>query len=192
MYSVRRLVPVLACCMAVFLTGSGLLLLLGTESHKAVAAPDYSYATVGGIQYHVVLGRQIHPSDQVDAHIVKGLPAKERRAVHHRVLYGAFVSLANHTGTTLPSASRIDLLDSAGHLHRPLPLSAKNPYTYAAGKIAPGRQVPPMYGTPAADNLAAGGQLLLYRVPAWQLRNGSFQLVVHDPLHPTVTAPVQM
>ena len=187
----RWLVPVLALCAVAFVAGFGLLQLLGVETSKAAVPLDDSYDTVGGVQYHAVQGRQIDPTNPVDAPIVKGLPAKELHPGKGHVLYGVFVTRANMADAALPSASRIDLRDSADHLHRPLRLSAENPYTYLPAKLAAGELLPPAIGTPAADNLAAGGQLLLYRVPTWQVRNGSFQLVIHDPLHPGMVGDVQ-
>ena len=191
MFPARWLVPYLAACELALVAGFGVLLALGIQPSNAAVPLDDSYATIGGVQYHAVEGRPIDPSSPVDARIVKGLPAGERHAGKGHVLYGAFVTRANTADATLPSASRIDLLDSAGHLHRPLRLSATNPYTYLPSKLAAGDLLPPAMGAPAADNLAAGGQLLLYRVPAWQVRNGFFQLAVHDPLHPSTVGYVQ-
>jgi hypothetical protein len=187
----RWLAPFLAVIALTFVAGFGLMMLIGIDSSKAAVPSDDSYITIGGVQYHAVEGRPIDPSNPVDAGIIAGLPANERHPGKGHVLYGAFVTRADTADATLPSASRIDLLDSAGHLHRQLRLSAGNPYTYLPGKLAAGEQLPPAIGTPAADNLAAGGQLLLYDVPAWQVRNGFFQLVVHDPLHPGTVGDVQ-
>ena len=192
MFTMRRLVLVLVVCTMAFFASFCALLVLGEHTSDAAISPDDSYATIGGVQYDAVIGRQINPGDPVDARIIKGLPANERHAGAGHVLYGAFVARTNTTDATLPSASHIDLIDSAGHLHRPLQLSAKNPYTYLPSRLRAGDQVPPAFGTPAADNLAAGGQLLLYRVPAWQVRNGLFELVVHNPHHPSAVGYLQL
>jgi hypothetical protein len=122
---------------------------------------------------------------------LENLPAGERPAGKRAVLFGAFFTIADHSTRPLPTAARIELRDDALHVYRPLSLPAGNPYAYRPQTLGPGAQVP-RSGTPAADDLGAEGELLLFRVPAWQTRNGGFELVVHDPLHPGVTRTVQL
>jgi hypothetical protein len=177
----RWLIPLLAGCAATLIAAFGVLLWLGDDA-SAATAPDYTSATIGGVQYQTVLSNVIDPSSPADARFIRGIPAGERRVPKGEVLFGVFVSRTNATDAALPSASRIDLLDGVGQAHRPLRLSAKNPYTYSPSTIAAGDQLPAL-GTPAADDIAAGGQLLLYRVPVGQVSDGWFELVVHDPLH---------
>ena len=178
--SIRWMVLILWGCAAALLAAFALLLAIARA--QPPTPPDYSVAAVGGLRYQAVTGRPIDPSNPVDARIVKGLPAGERHVGRHQLLYGVFISLANGSPRPLRSAARIDLRDEASHLHRPLRVPAGNAYAYRPGTLAPGATIP-ANGTAAADNLAANGLLLLYRVPAWQYRNGSFELVVHDPLH---------
>jgi hypothetical protein len=187
----RWLIPVLAPCVATLILAFGLLIWLGDETSRASSAPDYSSATIGGVQYQVTASSEIGPSSGADARFIKGMPAGERRVPKGDVLFGVFVLRSNSADAALPSASRIDLLDGLGRAHRPLRLSPKNPYTYAPGTIAPGGQLPAS-GTRAADDIAASGQLLLYRVPAQQVGNGWLELAVHDPLHRGVVDYVQL
>ena len=187
----RWLIPLLAPVAAALILGFGLLIWLGDDTTKASSAPDYSSETVGGVQYSVAGSNEIDPSSSADARFVKGMPARERRVPKGDLLFGVFVTRANSADATLPSASRIDLLDGLGRAHRPLRLSPRNPYTYAPGAIAPGGQLP-VPGTRAADDIAATGQLLLYRVPAQQVANGWLELAVHDPLHRGVVDYVQL
>ena len=179
--SIRRtlLIFLLSCTAALPLV---LGLLVAVAKPQAPTPVDYSAATVGGLRYVATTDRPIHASDAVDARIVKGLPAGERRAGRENLLLGVFVTVANDSRRPRPSAARIDLRDEAMHVYRPLRLPAANRYAYRPGMLAPGARVP-RNGTPAADNLAAGGRLLLYRVPAWRYRSGALELVVHDPLH---------
>lgn len=191
MNPVRYLVPFLAVCAMAFLAGAAVLLVIGTESTKASPGIDYSYATIGGVQYHTANGRRLEPASPIDAPMLKGLPAAERRLGKGQVLYGAFVTMTDTAGAPRATASRIDLVDGDGHLYRPLQLSATNPYAYVPTRLSPGEQLPPAFGTPPADNLAAGGQLLVFRLPAAQLTNGPVELAVHDPSHPGTVASVE-
>jgi hypothetical protein len=168
-----------------------LVLLPIAAKRETIVPVNARVATVGGLQYRSVQGRPLDPSNPVDARILKGLPAAERPAGKRDVLFGAFVTIANGSARRLPTADRIELRDDALRVHKPLRLPAGNPYAYRPQTLSPGAQVP-RFGTPAADNLAAGGELLLFRVSAWRYRNGGFELVVHDPLHPGVTRTVQL
>ena len=187
----RWLIPLLAPVAAALILGFGLLIWLGDDTTKASSAPDYSSAAIGGVQYQVTASNEIGPSRPADARFIQGMPAGERRVPKGDVLFGVFVLRSNSAHAALRSASRIDLLDGLGRAHRPLHLSPKNPYTYAPGTIAPGGQLPAP-GTRAADDIAASGQLLLYRVPVQQVANGWLELAVHDPLHRGVIDYVQL
>jgi hypothetical protein len=185
----RWIALILVTCAAALL---GVLSLLTAEARPETLTPaDYSVGTVAGVRYDAVLGRPVNPSNPVDARILKGIAAKDRRLRGRRVLFGAFVSLTNPSRRALPNATRIELRDDAQHVYRPLRLPATNPYAYRPGRLAPGAHIP-RPGTPAADNLAAGGRLLLFRVPAWRYRNGTFELLVHDPLKPGAATSIPL
>ena len=187
----RWLIAVLAPCAVTLILAFGLLIWLGDDTTKASSAPDYSSATIGGVQYSVAGSSEINPSSSADARFVKGMPAGERHVPKGEVLFGVFVLRSDPADAALPSASRIDLSDGLGRAHRPLRLSPKNPYTYTPGTVAPGGQLPAV-GTRAADDIAASGQLLLYRVPLQQVDDGWLELAVHDPLQRGVVDYVQL
>jgi hypothetical protein len=173
------------CCAAILIAVATLLLTVAKP--EAVAAPGDSAGTVGGLEYHVVLGRRVDPANPVDARIVEGLG--DRKVPKRDVLFGAFVSVTNPSHRPITSTARIDLRDDAMHVYRPLSLPKANRFAYRPVRLAAGATVP-RQRTPAADDLAAGGRLLLYPVPAWQYRNGTFELVVHDPARPASTRRV--
>ena len=181
----RTLVILLLCCMAALPLGLGLL--VAGAKPQTSTPPDYSQATLDGLRYDMVMGRRLDPSNPVDAQILAGVPKAERHVGKGQVLYGAFVTLANASSRARTSAARIDLRDQAMRVHHPLPIPAGNPYAYRPTTLRAGAQIP-RQGTPAADDIAAGGKLLLYRVSAFQYRNGSFELVIHDPHRPRMFA----
>jgi hypothetical protein len=152
--------------------------LLATETSAHPAPPTFAQAGIGGLQYRAVLRRPINPSDPVDAHIIGGRGPHLRRG---QILFGAFVTVTNPSRRALPTAREIDLQDDAGHTYRPLALPARDRYAYTPRTLAGGEQMP--RDDAAADNLAAGGRLLLYRVPAARYADGIFELVVHASGH---------
>jgi hypothetical protein len=144
----------------------------------AAASPDYRVVSTGGLEYEAMLGRPIDAQDSVDKAIVAGLPARERRVPRGDLLFGAFFAVTNPSLRSLLSADRIELRDDTGHVYTPLHLPAGNPYAYAPRAIPPHTRIPPT-GTTAADNLAATGLLLLFRIPSDTYENGVLELVIH-------------
>jgi hypothetical protein len=67
--------------------------------------------------------------------------------------------------------------------YRPLPLSTSNPYAYLPWSVPPKTRIPGV-GTPADDDLAATGKLLLFRIPADSYEDGVLELVIHDARDP--------
>jgi hypothetical protein len=57
---------------------------------------------------------------------------------------------------------------------------------YAASSISPAQQLP-LPDTPAAENLAGDGYLLLFRIPRASY-GGALTLRVFDPTHPRASA----
>jgi hypothetical protein len=167
---------------AVAVLGALAVLLFVAKPTKATA-PDYRVVEVGGLQYEAMMGRPIDPRNAVDAAIVAGLPASERRPRSGEILFGAFIAVANDSPRALPAAERIELRDDAGHDYRPLNLPRSNPYAYVPGPIPPDTRLP-RSNSPADDNLAATGLLVLFRIPAADYENGVLELVIHDPRQP--------
>jgi hypothetical protein len=46
----------------------------------------------------------------------------------------------------------------------------------------------PALGSPAADNLASTGRMLVFRIPRQTYESQKLELVIHDPSHPVATA----
>jgi hypothetical protein len=160
------------------------------EKREAGAAPHYDTAAIGGMEYQAMSGRPIDPANRIDREIIAGLPAHARRLGHGEMLFGAFIAFTNASSHPLRSADRIELHYDSGRVYRPLPLPASNPYAYAPRVIRPRVRIPGA-GSPAARNLAAGGRLLVFRIPAREYTSGgTFELVIHDPSHPARTVTV--
>jgi hypothetical protein len=174
------LIPLAVSAAALF---AALGVLMATEKRVAAGAPDFRVVRTGGLEYEAMQGRPLHPGNAVDRQIVAGLQADKRRAL----LFGAFISVTNDSSRALPTAKRIELRDESGHVYHPLPLPASNAYAYRPRLIRPGTRIPGR-ATPADENLAATGVLLVFRIPAPAYAAGALELVIHDPVRPTHTA----
>jgi hypothetical protein len=170
---------------------TALVVLMATEKRVAVAAPDFRVVNVGGIAYEAMQGRPIHPQNAVDRRIVKGVSTADRRTPAGTVLFGAFISVSNDSARVTRTTGRIELRSQLERVYRPVALPASNPYAYRARAIRPGTRLPSV-GSPADDNLAATGLLLLFRIPAADYEAGVLELVIHDPLHPAQTASLRI
>lgn len=175
------LVAVVAVCGATLL--GVLLAFLFVAKPTVETPPDHRVVAVGGLQYEAMLGRPVDPGQRLDAPMVAGLPAGDRRTRPGQMLFGAFIAVTNDSPRSLPAARRIELRDDAGHVYRPLRLSTSNPYAYVARPVPPKTRIPGV-GTPADDNLAATGKLLLFRIPAEDYADGVLELVIHDARNP--------
>jgi hypothetical protein len=181
-------IPIVLSVVALF---GALVVLMATEKRLAAAAPDYRVVRTGGIEYEAMQGRPIRPGNAVDRRIVAGLPAGDRRARAGTILFGAFFSVTNDSSRSLRTAGRIELRDVLGRVHRPLPLPVSNAYAYHARVVRPGTRLPAV-GSPADDNLAATGLMLLFRIPVADYDAGPLELVIHDPRHPAHTVSVRI
>jgi hypothetical protein len=177
----------LALCATAGVAGMGLLLAIAKPTHAG--SPDSSVVPLGGLQYEAMLGRPIDVKDSVDRQIVGRLPAEERRTKPGEMLFGAFVAVSNDSPRPLRAASRIELEDNYNRFYRALRLPPGNPYAYTPRSIPPHTRLPGA-DNPVAQNLAATGYLLLFRVPTSVFQTGVLELVIHDPGHPDRTVSV--
>jgi len=140
------------------------------------------------MDYEAMDGRPIDPTNPVDRQIIAGLPARDRRLRHGKMLFGAFIAFTSASSASLRSADRIDLRIDGGRLYRSLSLPAGNPYAYSSRVIRPRRRIP-VARSPANVNMATTGQLLLVRVPKHLYTSGAiFELVIQGPSEPDHTA----
>jgi hypothetical protein len=178
----------LAGALSVVLALATLSLFLAVEKRVAAAAPDYRVAAIGGLEYEAMDGRPINLDNAVDRQLVAGLPARDRHLPHGQMLFGAFIAFTNASTRPLRSADRIELRDDGGHVYRSLGLPASNPYAYSPRLVRPGTRIPAQ-GSPADDNLAAMGRLILFRIPTRRYSDGgTLELVIHQPHQPGRTA----
>ena len=161
--------------------------IFATQHRENPTAPDFRVVRIGGVEYEAMQGRPLDPADPVGAKIVAGLPAGDRRMAAGETLFGAFIGITNDSSVRLRTADRIELRDQDGHVYRPLALPLTNPYAYSPRLLRPGVRIPAL-GSPADDNLAATGRLLVFRIPSRVSEGDALELVIHDPSRPDATA----
>ena len=182
---IRLLLALGLTSVVVLFAGVGVL--FATQHRENPKAPDFRVARIGGVEYEAMLGRPVDPGNKVDAAIVAGLPARDRRVAGGETLFGAFIATTNDASARRRTAGRIELRDQEGHVYRPLALPATNPYAYSQRLLRPGTRVP-AFGSAADDSLAAMGRLLVFRIPAQAYASETLELVIHDPSQPATTA----
>jgi hypothetical protein len=149
--------------------------------------PSTRSVELGHLRYEAVDGRVLDPAQREDARLVAGLPRRTLRPRSGQLLFAVFIGVTNDTPAPKPLATRIELRDQLGHRFAPIRLPAANPFAYDRREIG-GRSRFPAAGTDAASDLAAGGSLLLYRIPARTYANSVLEIEIHDPLNARAAA----
>lgn len=180
----------LASLIAAATSGFVLFFVLGfmvTEVHPNVRHdPSTSMASVAGVTYagknSYSLGTVVTPRERE----LFDLPPRIGRAPSGDIWLATFITADNPTSRTLPAARRFALQDAAGHDYAPVNLGSGAPLAYAASSVPPGQQLP-LPDTPAAENLAGDGYLLLFRIPRASY-GGPLSLRVFNPTRPRDSA----
>jgi hypothetical protein len=165
---------------AVLVAGGAMLLGEHQVRQLRLAATPRAPVAVGGLVYRSSDARTLDPRNPVDRQILRGIPAVQRPLPRDEEWFGVFITVTNPGTSRLPSSRHISLVDLDGHRFLPQPTPRTQRYGYRPAEIAPGRQYPRVYSAPA-QNLAAQGALLLFRIPRASYRDGSLELRVADP-----------
>jgi hypothetical protein len=161
------------CGAAIAITVFAFMELLSPVANTAAAAIGTTLQA-GGVAYTSPGARPLDRHNRVDAQLMKGAPAKRDP---HRIWFGAFLVATNHGSRPARSARRIVLRDVTGRTYRPVALPASNPYAYRPQAIAPGAQAPAPT-SPAQADLAANGEMLLFRIPRHAYEEGPLEVQV--------------
>jgi hypothetical protein len=151
------------------------LFAVSAEWHRPVDSST-SAVQVGHVVYEEVQSRPLYPSDSVDAHLLAGLPQAARRTAPDQLLFGAFIQLSSAGSVRARTAGRIDLRDALNRTYRPVTLPSSNPFAYRVRDVR--GTIPRLDSAPGA-NLAAGGYLMVFRIPRTSYDAGPLELVVH-------------
>ena len=169
-----RLLPVtLLCGATITITVFAFLELLPPVPDPAAAAIGRTLQA-GGVTYTSPAARPLDPRNRVDAGLIKGAP---QAGDPHRIWFGAFLVATNDGTRPAAMARRIVLRDLIGRTYRPVTLPRANRYAYRPRTLARGAQAPAPT-SPAESNLAAGGELLLFRIPRSAYEEGPLEVQV--------------
>jgi hypothetical protein len=179
-----------AALMAAVTSGVVLFVVAGfvvTEVHRNLRHDrPTSTVSVGGVSYTAKNTYALGSSVPRRERQALSLPKDLGRAPSGDIWLATFVTAANESLRPLPAARRFALQDADGHVYAPVSLRGGAPLAYAATTIPAGQQVP-LPDTPAAENVAGDGYMLLFRIPRASYQ-GPLSLRVFDPTHPQVSA----
>jgi hypothetical protein len=128
----------------------------------------------GGVTYTSPGARPLDPRHRLDARLMKGAPPA---GDPHRIWFAAFLVAADDGSRPAAMARRVVLRDVAGRTYRPVTLPAANRYAYRPRTLAPGAQAPAPT-SPAETDLAAGGEMLLFRIPRSAYEEGPLEVQI--------------
>ena len=140
---------------------------------NAVEAMERNAFTLDGLEYRVVLFRQINPRLVPDQALYAGRPPNGRAA-----LLAAFLEVCNESDEARRPAAWVQLEDAFGTAYPRVAIPPGNPLGYAQEPLAPGRCLPAEDGT-AERSLP--GAAVLFEVPPDALGNRPFVLEVRQP-----------
>jgi len=126
-----------------------------------IEALETNVVAFGGVEYRVILFRQMNPRNPPDKAVYDGpLPADQD-------LYAAFVVACNASdGEQIPT-KRIHLEDAFGEIFRPIELEEDNPFAYRPRPLEPGECLPDE-GSAADRTFSAA--VVVFRVPFEDIR----------------------
>jgi hypothetical protein len=159
----------LVCAIGFAAVAFALLVLLKPAANARAAIG--TSASLGGVTYSSPDARPLDLRIRDDAALLRGA----RRAASRGIWFAVFLDAANDGARPAAMTRDIALRDVTGDDFRPVALSAANRFRYRARTLRPGAAVPGP-STPAASDLVAGGELLLYRIPRASYESGPLEL----------------
>jgi hypothetical protein len=152
--------------------------------HNADANNNGTFIDAGPLTYQLQLSRQLNQYSPEDSGYIKGLPTGASKLTPNQEWFGVFLWAKNETQRTHVTTGNFDIVDTLGHVYRPLRLnSALNPYAWTPQLLAPGATQPNVDTT--AGTGPAGGQLLLFKLPA----SGTNSIYDNRPITLQIRAP---
>jgi hypothetical protein len=170
----RFFIAALLCGVAI--TGTVFALMQFESPTVNLASATIGTSTqAGGVSYTSTGARPLDPRNRDDAALMEGAPTAARDP--RRIWFATFLLATNDGTQPVSTARRIVLRDVTGHTYAPVALPSTNPYRYRPQTIAPGAQAPGVR-SPAQSDLAAGGALLLFRIPRSAYEEGPLEVRV--------------
>lgn len=129
---------------------------------------------VAGVDYNVLITRQLNLRDAEDRDYFKG-PAAAPGATY----YGVFLSACNPAGPPVQAASTFRIVDTQGAEFEPMEIDPDNPFAYRARRLGAEECIPAAGST--ADSGPTGGALLVFELPVAAGENRPLELEIIPP-----------
>jgi hypothetical protein len=179
------------------LTLLGLVVMLGLsacgsrQDRITRSETEGNYLDVGSLQYQVQVSRQLNPFDTEDRSYLVGVPNAARVLAPNETWFGVFMRVENSTKHPEPVAGDYEIVDTQGHIFRPITIGPDNVFAYRPNQLLAGRSVLP---DPAslAGNSPIRGSLVLFRLTLDALANRPLELRIKNPTLPTEEAVVNL
>jgi hypothetical protein len=167
----------ISCLGALALFGAG----CGNRERATTEAPTEGlWLDVGALDYHIQGSRQLNPGIVPDDKYLSGMPQGVLPAGAKETYFGVFVRIENRTGRSHPTADQFQIVDTEGHVFKPLELQTNaNPFAYKAATLPPEGTLPSPDS--AADFDSTAGALLLFKIPLASYQNRPLELKITAP-----------
>jgi hypothetical protein len=143
------------------------------ERAPAVEAQEGNEVTVAGVDYRVVLFRELNPQLVADRSLVKSIEPGPGHG-----LYAVLLEACNHGEESRRATDAIRLEDAFGTAYQPLDKGLDSSLTYTAASLAPGECLP------ADDSVAKrtfGGTAVVFELPYDITQNRPLVLRIAGP-----------
>jgi hypothetical protein len=185
------LVAVAAVVVALALGGCG-------DSHTRITTGTYAgesganapYLYVGPLIYEVQLSRQLNPANIEDADYLADLTPEQRKLEPGQEWFAVFMQVYNQTSKPHPASDGYTITDTQNNSYSPLTPGEGNEFAYRAGTVQANNQIP-LAGT-IADQDAAEGLVLLFKIQIVSLDNRPLELNIASPENPKESASAEL
>ena len=157
--------------------------------HRAARPTDVSqdelsngaepYFWSGPITYQVQISRQLNPFDSYDVQYLSGVKGAQSLGPQ-QFWFGVFLWAKNQSGHNATTADRFEIVDSAGNVYQPTPLSAgTNPFAWTQQTLSPNAVEPVADSAPSTSS--PGGGLILFKLDQAVYSNRPLTLKIYAP-----------
>jgi hypothetical protein len=137
------------------------------------------YFWAGPVTYQVQISRALNPFDSYDVEYLAGVQGAQALSAQ-QFWFGVFLWAKNQSGHNAQTATKFEIVDSAGDVYTPTPLNADvNPYAWTPQTLGP-NGIEPLADSAASDG-SPGGGLILFKLNQSVYSNRPLTLKIFAP-----------